>query len=162
MALQNNKYGVFHNFRGADVRESLVDHLYRSLTAAGIPTFLDSEELEKGHDIQSSLKKAIEDSEIYIPIFSTNYAQSPWCLQELTLMCSHLSTSNSTHKMIPLFYQIEPRQVRHHDDERSPYEKAFHDYSRKRRYTPETINQWKNSLKKASDLSGWSLEDASG
>eukprot|EP01018_Ginkgo_biloba_P036409 Gb_31442 [translate_table: standard] len=159
MAFHNNKYCVFVSFRGADVRQSLVDHLFQSLLAAGIPTFLDSEELAKGDDIQSSLEKAIEDSEIYIPIFSTNYAESPWCLKELSLMCEHISTSNTTHKMIPLFYQIEPRQVRHPDDKRSPYAKAFHDHSTKGRYTPETINQWKSSLEKASHLSGWSLEE---
>eukprot|EP01018_Ginkgo_biloba_P036247 Gb_26215 [translate_table: standard] len=61
--------------------------------------------------------------------------------------------------MIPLSYQIKPWQVRHPDNEGSPYAKAFQDHSTKGRYTPERINQWKSSLGKASDLSGWSLEE---
>eukprot|EP01018_Ginkgo_biloba_P036477 Gb_18407 [translate_table: standard] len=162
MAFHNNKYRVFLSFRGTDVRKSLVDHLYQSLVAAGISTFLDSEELEKAHDIQSSLEKAIEESEIYIPIFSTNYAESSWCLEELSVMCSHISKPNSTHKLIPLFYQIEPWQVRYPDNERSPYANAFHDHSTRARYTTHTISKWKNALKEASSLSGWSLDTTSG
>eukprot|EP01018_Ginkgo_biloba_P036448 Gb_16275 [translate_table: standard] len=162
MASQKNKYRVFLNFRGADVRNSLVDHLFQSLVAAGISTFLDSEKIRKGNKIESSLEEAIVDSEIYIPIFSTHYAESSWCLKELSLMWSHVSSSNSTHKMIPLFYQIEPWQVRHPDDERSPYANAFHKHSTKGRYTEHTINQWKNALREASSFSGWSLDTTSG
>eukprot|EP01018_Ginkgo_biloba_P036119 Gb_11158 [translate_table: standard] len=162
MAFHNNKYRVFLSFRGKDVRKSLVDHLYQSLVAAGISTFLDSEELEKGDDIKSSLEKAIVESEIYIPIFSTNYAESSWCLKELSLMCSHISTSKSPHKMIPLFYKVEPSHVRYPDGEKSPYAKYFRDHSKKARHNTDTIDQWKDALEKASSLSGWSLEDASG
>eukprot|EP01018_Ginkgo_biloba_P036085 Gb_12752 [translate_table: standard] len=162
MAFEDIKYSVFLTFRGADVRKSLIDHLYQSLVAAGIPTFLDSEELEKGDHIESSLEKAIVESEIYIPIFSTNFAQSAWCLQELSLMCSHISTPNSTHKMVPLFYKVEPSHVRYADGENSPYAKYFRDHSTKGRHTTDTISQWKNALKQASNLFGFTLEDASG
>eukprot|EP01018_Ginkgo_biloba_P019379 Gb_11526 [translate_table: standard] len=48
MAFHNNQYHVFLSFRGSDVRKSLVDHLYQSLVAAGVRTFLDSKELKKG------------------------------------------------------------------------------------------------------------------
>eukprot|EP01018_Ginkgo_biloba_P015596 Gb_16251 [translate_table: standard] len=77
-------------------------------------------------------------------------------------MCSHISSSNSTHKMIPLFYKVEPSHVRYPRNEKGPYAKAFHDHSTKGRYTTETIEQWKKALKQAYDLSGFSLEDASG
>eukprot|EP01018_Ginkgo_biloba_P036097 Gb_11356 [translate_table: standard] len=162
MAFHNNKYRVFLSFRDKDVRKSLVDHLYQSFVAAGISTFLDSEELEKGDDIKSSLEKAIVESEIYIPIFSTNYAESSWCLKEFSLMCSRISSSNSTHKMIPLFYKVEPSHVRYPDGEESPYAQYFRDHFTKARHTTDTINDWKKALKEASSLSGWSLEDASG
>eukprot|EP01018_Ginkgo_biloba_P036024 Gb_36252 [translate_table: standard] len=77
-------------------------------------------------------------------------------------MRSRISASNSTHKMIPLFYKVEPSHVRYPDGERSPYAIAFRKHSTKGRYATDTINQWKNALKQASDLSGFSLEDASG
>eukprot|EP01018_Ginkgo_biloba_P036643 Gb_29041 [translate_table: standard] len=158
MASHNTKYRVFLSFRGPDVRKSLVDHLYLSLFTAGIHTFIDSEKLEKGHDIGLSLEEAIGNSDIYIPIFSTNYAYSPWCLEELSLMCSHISTFESNHKLIPLFYNVEPSDVRY-PDTLSAYAKAFQKYSTQGRYNTDTINRWKDALNEASSLSGWSLKD---
>eukprot|EP01018_Ginkgo_biloba_P036098 Gb_04748 [translate_table: standard] len=124
-----------------------------SIISISICTFLDSEELEKGEKIESSLEKAIVESEIYIPIFSVNYAQSSWCLKELSLMCSHISSSNSTHKMISLFYKVEPSHVRYPDGETSPYAKYFRDHSTKARHSTDTISEWKDALEKVSSLS---------
>ncbi|GLJ27583.1 hypothetical protein SUGI_0541080 [Cryptomeria japonica] len=77
----NNKFNVFLSFRGKDVRETFVDHLYESLSGAGLKVFLDSKELKKGKDINSSLQTAVETSDILIPIFSRHYAESTWCLR---------------------------------------------------------------------------------
>eukprot|EP01018_Ginkgo_biloba_P005503 Gb_23306 [translate_table: standard] len=149
---KEKRYHVFLSFRGPDVRTTLVDHLYHSLTAAGIHTFLDSEELEKGQDIGTSLEDAIFHSDILIPIFSTRYAESSWCLKELCLMCS------SKNKIIPLFYNVKPSDVRY--TEKGVYAVAFHKHQD--RYNVNTVNQWKEALKEVSDLSGWSLEATSG
>eukprot|EP01018_Ginkgo_biloba_P030824 Gb_14946 [translate_table: standard] len=149
---KEKKYHVFLSFRGLDVRSTLVDHLYHSLTAAGIHTFLDSEKLEKGQDIGVSLKDAIHHSDILIPIFSTRYADSSWCLQELCLMCS------SENKIIPLFYDVKPSDVRY--PHKGVYAVALHKHQD--RHSPHTVNQWKDALKQISSLSGWSLEAASG
>eukprot|EP01018_Ginkgo_biloba_P036683 Gb_33802 [translate_table: standard] len=149
MASHNTKYRVFLSFRGPDVRKTLDDHLYLSLFTAGIHTFIDSEKLEKGHDIGLSLEEAIGNSDIYIPIFSTNYAHSPWCLKELSLMCSHISNVESKHKLIPMFYNVEPSDVRY-PDTRGPYTEAFQKYSTQGRYSADTINRWKDALDKAS------------
>eukprot|EP01018_Ginkgo_biloba_P036090 Gb_21493 [translate_table: standard] len=77
-------------------------------------------------------------------------------------MCSHISTRNSTHKMVPLFYKVEPSHVRYPDGEKSPYAKYFRDHSTKARHGTDTICQWKEALNQASSFSGWSLEDTSG
>eukprot|EP01018_Ginkgo_biloba_P005501 Gb_04201 [translate_table: standard] len=149
---KEKKYHVFLSFRGPDVRTTFVDHLYLSLTAAGIHTFLDSEKLEKGQDIGISLEDAINHSDILIPIFSPCYAGSYWCLKELGLMCS------SRNKIIPLFYNVEPGDVRHPD--KGVYAVAFHKHQD--RHTPDTVNHWKNALKQVCDLSGWTLEATCG
>eukprot|EP01018_Ginkgo_biloba_P038353 Gb_29339 [translate_table: standard] len=149
---KEKKYHVFLSFRGPDVRKNMVNHLYHSLTAVGIHTFLDSKKLEKGQDTGMSLEDAIDHSEILIPIFSANYAESSWCVKELCLMCSSKNT------IIPLFYNAEPWEVRHPDTDKSRYAAAFHKH--KDRYEP--VNQWTEALKKACDLSGWSSEATSG
>lgn len=42
--------------------------------------------MNRGDDIFASLQQAIEVSRILIPIFSHNYAQSAWCLREVSLI----------------------------------------------------------------------------
>ncbi|KAJ9675440.1 hypothetical protein PVL29_024385 [Vitis rotundifolia] len=76
-------YDVFLSFRGADTRYHFTDHLYFALRDNGVHTFRDDEELERGDVIAPGLLKAIEQSRISIVIFSENYAQSRWCLDEL-------------------------------------------------------------------------------
>ncbi|RDX62951.1 bZIP transcription factor 44, partial [Mucuna pruriens] len=84
-SLLSNKrtYEVFMSFRGEDTRDSFVSHLYASLQNAGIIVFKDDESLPRGHYISHSLLRAIEQSQISLVVFSRNYAESRWCLQEL-------------------------------------------------------------------------------
>ncbi|KAJ9680358.1 hypothetical protein PVL29_019623 [Vitis rotundifolia] len=77
------RWGVFLSFRGEDTRLNFTDHLYSALTRTGIDTFRDDEGLERGREIQPSLLKVIEESKVSIVVFSKNYAQSKWCLDEL-------------------------------------------------------------------------------
>ncbi|KAF7850043.1 hypothetical protein BT93_L5923 [Corymbia citriodora subsp. variegata] len=79
-----SKYEVFLSFRGPDTRAGFTDFLFHSLTDAGICVFRDDEELRVGEKIDESLLQAIDNSKIYIPIFSRTYATSKWCLRELT------------------------------------------------------------------------------
>eukprot|EP01018_Ginkgo_biloba_P038744 Gb_03482 [translate_table: standard] len=149
------KHDVFLSFRGPDVRKNFVDHLYHSLTISGIDAFLDSHKLNKGDDIASSLEQAIRGSRIRIPIFSTNFAQSAWCLKEVSLM------SRLEHGLtIPLFYNVTPTQVRYPN--KGPFGDAFEKHYNLGRYSRDEIDGWKNALIKVSNLSGWSLEDSYG
>ncbi|XP_057871462.2 disease resistance protein RUN1 [Cryptomeria japonica] len=154
ISLEQKKYHVFLSFRGSDTRQKLVDHLFESLSAAGIHVFLDSERLRRGENIDRSLRQAIEDTCIHIPIFSTNYADSPWCLKEVTEM------RKSTGLIIPLFYDVEPADVRHPDARK--YARAFASHSQRKRYPLETITEWKEALQYVSSLSGWSMQITSG
>eukprot|EP01018_Ginkgo_biloba_P010662 Gb_38841 [translate_table: standard] len=153
---KEKKYHVFLSFRGPDVRTTLVDHLYDYLTAAGIHTFLDSTKLKKGQDIGMSLNDAIDHSDILIPIFSPRYAESSWCMKEVCLMCSSKNT------IIPLFYNVEPWEVRYPDTDKSKYAVAFDNHITKGRHSLQEVNDWKDAMKQVSSLSGWSFEATSG
>ncbi|KAL4574275.1 hypothetical protein LXL04_021103 [Taraxacum kok-saghyz] len=77
------KYHVFLSFRGEDTRKTFVDHLYTALVQNGIYTYKDDETLPRGDSIGPSLMNAIEESQIAVIVFSKNYANSTWCLDEL-------------------------------------------------------------------------------
>ncbi|XP_039165618.1 disease resistance protein RPV1-like [Eucalyptus grandis] len=75
------KYQVFLNFCGRDTRDGFTSFLHRDLKNNGIHAFMDDEELRVGEEIGVELLQAIDDSQIYVPIFSENYASRKWCLQ---------------------------------------------------------------------------------
>ncbi|KEH17154.1 disease resistance protein (TIR-NBS-LRR class) [Medicago truncatula] len=76
-------YDVFLSFRGSDTRYGFTGNLYKDLCRKRIRTFIDDKDLQRGDEITPSLFKAIEESRIFIPILSINYASSSFCLDEL-------------------------------------------------------------------------------
>ncbi|GLJ36454.1 hypothetical protein SUGI_0732030 [Cryptomeria japonica] len=151
------KYHVFLSFRGPDVRKSLVDHLFRALASVGIHAFLDNERLEKGEIIGLSLEKAIQNSDILIPIFSIGYADSSWCLEEVRQMWK----CRSRGLIIPLFYDVNPSDVRYPLNDKGKYAEAFKKHYSKAnlpgRFESQIIDEWKDALQYVSSLSGWSV-----
>ena len=93
-------YDVFLSFRDEDTRSTFTDHLYSALVSNGIHTFRDDEELEKGGVIAGELLNAIEESRIFIIIFSKDYANSSWCLNELEKI-TECMTTNDQRKILP-------------------------------------------------------------
>jgi hypothetical protein len=112
-------YDVFLSFRGEDTRASFTSHLYASLQNAGIHVFRDDNSLPRGENIYTILR-SIEESRIAIIIFSTNYAYSWWCLQELEKIMECNRTNGQI--VLPLFYDVNPSEVRHQSGE---FGKAF-------------------------------------
>ncbi|KAI5356078.1 hypothetical protein L3X38_008973 [Prunus dulcis] len=78
------KYQVFLSVRGEDTRKGFTGHLHAALSDAGIRAFLDDNELERTEFIKKQLEQAIDGSMISIIVFSKRYADSSWCLDELT------------------------------------------------------------------------------
>eukprot|EP01018_Ginkgo_biloba_P038309 Gb_09197 [translate_table: standard] len=146
--MANRKFDVFLSFHGKDTRKTLVDHLYHRLTSVQINVFLDNEKLEKGADIGFNLENAIHNSHILIPIFSKNYARSAWCLNEVRNMIESRGT------VMPIFYDVEPHEVRH---QRGPFAEAFQAHRNNHRCSEYTINEWCRALHAACSSSGWSL-----
>ncbi|XP_057458668.1 disease resistance protein RPV1-like isoform X2 [Lotus japonicus] len=101
---------VFLSFRGEDTRASFTSHLYAALQNAGVNVFRDDDSLPRGDQITSSLLQAIEDSQISVIVFSINYANSRWCMEELVKIMDCHRTIGQV--VLPVFYGVDPSEVR--------------------------------------------------
>ncbi|KAI3516533.1 hypothetical protein L1887_15451 [Cichorium endivia] len=144
------KYHVFLSFRGEDTRKNFVDHLYTALVQKGIYTYKDDETLPRGESIGPSLMTAIEESQIAVIIFSKNYADSSWCLDELEYIMKCRETGGKI--VMPIFYDVDPSEVR---KQKRKYEEAFlkHELENNNK-----VDSWRKALVDASNISGWELE----
>jgi len=144
-------YDVFLNFRGADTRFGFTGFLYKALSDRGIRTFIDDEELQRGFGVTPSIWKAIEESRIFIIIFSTNYAFSSFCLDELTLILGRYMENGRV--VLPVFYHVDPSVIRHgtgsYGDALATHEERF------MKDSEERLERWRTSLNKAANLSGY-------
>ncbi|XP_042482201.1 disease resistance protein RUN1-like [Macadamia integrifolia] len=148
---QPSPYDVFVNFRGPDTRTNFTSLLYKALIKDGVRAYRDSEELWEGEEICPSLIRAIQGSEISIPIFSKNYAESKYCLRELAEIWEcHVSNGQA---ILPVFIDVEPRNVGH---QKGSFERPFQEHQRKCDSTE--VKSWKNALKEVGNLKGWPLK----
>ncbi|BAT80136.1 hypothetical protein VIGAN_02311400, partial [Vigna angularis var. angularis] len=139
------KYDVFVNFRGGDIRSGFLSHLIETFRTNNIKTFVDCA-LERGHEIWKSLIEAIESSSISLIIFSPDYASSYWCLEELVTI--HECREKFKQIVIPVFYQVEPRIVRHQSES---YKDSFDRHGREDQIK---VQRWRKALKDSVSLSG--------
>ncbi|XP_039155636.1 TMV resistance protein N-like [Eucalyptus grandis] len=109
-----------------DVRHGFLSHLYAALDQRNTH-FVDREELWKGEEISPALMRAIKESRIAIIVFSENYASSPWCLEEL-LKIMECKEQNDLMVVFPVFYKVEPREVR---GGRESYKRAMDNHESK-------------------------------
>ncbi|KAM7461429.1 hypothetical protein LguiA_029550 [Lonicera macranthoides] len=151
-AIAGEEYEVFLSFCGKDTRLGFTDFLYTYLCGAAISTFRDKEGLHVGEEIGPELLKAINDSKIYIPIFSKNYAYSKWCLLELAHMVK--CQENGDRMIFPIFYDVDPSEVRH--PYTGSYENAFRQH--KRKFDEKKVQQWEEALGIVGKLKGLELK----
>ncbi|XP_056166541.1 disease resistance protein L6-like isoform X4 [Syzygium oleosum] len=145
------EYQVFLNFRGGDTRFGFTSFLHQDLVRNSIRAFIDEEELRVGEEIGGELLQAIDNSQIYIPIFSRNYADSKWCLRELARMVDNTSKSKEK-KILPIFYDVEPDDV----DLKTPvYRTAIDEH--KKKLPRHKVESWEEALKKVDKIKGWVL-----
>ena len=143
-------WDVFLSFRG-DTRFTFTDHLYSALCEKHIRTFRDEEGLDRGEEIGSSLLKAIEESRMYIVVFSKTYAHSKWCLDELAKIMECKTQKGLM--VVPVFYHVDPSHVR---NQRRSFGEAFDKYQK----VPEDkVMRWKAALTEAANLSGYHVQD---
>ena len=149
------RYDVFLSFRGKDTRHTFTDHLYGALDRGNINTFRDDEKLPRGEEISPQLLKAIEGSRFAIIVFSKNYANSKWCLDELVKIME--CEEEKGQKVFPIFYHVEPTEVRNQTE---IYGEAFKNHETNAdEEKKKKIEEWRAALRKAGQLKGFHLQD---
>ncbi|XP_042960764.1 disease resistance protein RUN1-like isoform X2 [Carya illinoinensis] len=143
-------HDVFLSFRGKDVRHNFISHLNCALRQSGIKTYMDGIDLERGEQISSELFKAVEESQISIIVFSKNYAESRWCLDELLkiLECKKIMKQI----VLLIFYKVKPSEVRHQNGR---FGEAFTKLGKiiKNDIKP-LMESWKEALEEVANFSG--------
>ncbi|CAJ2665836.1 unnamed protein product [Trifolium pratense] len=143
-------HDVFLSFRGEDTRYSFASHLYEALQKFGIKVFIDHSSLQRGDHISISLSCAIEQSQIAIIVFSKNYANSRWCLDELKKIMECHRTIGQV--VVPVFYHVDPSEVRHQKGE---FGLAFQRLLNKISNEVELARSWRKTLCQAANIAGF-------
>ncbi|KAK2365734.1 disease resistance protein RPV1 [Trifolium repens] len=149
-------YQVFLSFRGTDTRYGFANNLYCALEDKGINTFIDHKGLQRGDEITPTLIKTINESRIYIPIFSINYASSSFCLDELVHIM--LGSKEKGRLVLPVFYGVDPSDVRH---QKGSYCEALAEHEKKfqnNEKNMERLYQWKIALNQAANIAGYDFK----
>ncbi|XP_071704613.1 disease resistance protein Roq1-like [Rutidosis leptorrhynchoides] len=147
---QTLNHDVFLSFRGEDTRKTFVDHLYTALVQQGIRTYKDDETLPRGESIGPALLTAIRESGISVIVFSQNYADSSWCLDELAYIMKCKDEIGII--VMPIFYHVDPSEVR---KQKGKFGEAFLKHMSENN---NKIEVWKNALVGASNISGWEMK----
>ena len=147
------KYDVLLSFRGEDTRTGFTTYLYKALEQKGINTFMDNK-LPRGEEISVELLKTIEESMILVIVFSKNYAESKWCLDELVKIVECLENDQMV-LLRPIFYNVEPREVR---NQLGNFGIALANHGKEFKDNMGKMLIWREALSKAASVSGWHYE----
>ncbi|KAI4365564.1 hypothetical protein MLD38_021539 [Melastoma candidum] len=105
------EHDVFVSFRGEQVRDNFLSHLYAELDRRGIDYYRDNDKREIGMLISDKLSHAIKHSMVSIILFSSKYAESRWCLNELVEILE-VHEKHWDHVFVPIFYHVGAGEVR--------------------------------------------------
>ena len=147
------EYAVFLSFRGEDTREGFTSYLYKALCNKGINTFIDDIDLPRGEEISEKLIQAIKNSSILVIVFSENYAESKWCLDELAEIVECREKDHEV-QIRPIFYNVDPSEIRNQNG-KFGNALANHEKNFKNNKDKDKVQRWRDALKKAASASGW-------
>ncbi|KAI9111867.1 hypothetical protein K1719_017557 [Acacia pycnantha] len=122
-----------------------------SFTRHGINTYMDCD-LERGNEISLTILKAIKQSKILLLVFSENYAESRWTMNELAKIMECKRTKGQ--HVIPIFYKVHPRDVRY---QKGNYEISFKRHKKLLEANNSAVQQWETAMTEAANLSGWEI-----
>ncbi|KAK4261194.1 hypothetical protein QN277_004228 [Acacia crassicarpa] len=143
------KHEVFISFRGEDTRITFTSHLYAAFRRHDIRTYIDHN-LERGDEISATLLGAIEDARLSVIVFSENYADSRWCLDELVKIVE--CSKKKKQMIVPVFYEVDPSTVR---EQTGSYAEAFARNEQSFEDNMEKVQLWRHALTEASTDSGF-------
>ncbi|KFK28602.1 hypothetical protein AALP_AA7G019000 [Arabis alpina] len=146
------QFDVFVSFRGKDTRNTFTSYLLQFLHRKGIDAFFDGK-LRRGKDI-SVLFERIEQSKMSIIVFSENYANSTWCLEELwkIMQCRQ----KFGHGVLPIFYKVKKSDV---ENQKGSFQTPFQNPKESFKGGDYKIGAWKEALKTASNILGYVLPE---
>ncbi|KAG2241963.1 hypothetical protein Bca52824_096194, partial [Brassica carinata] len=142
---------VFINFRG-ELRKAFVSHLERALKINGINVFID-EHQTRGNDL-STLFNRIEESKIALAIFSSQYAESKWCLNELEKIKERVDLGELV--VIPIFYKVEVADVKKLG---GVFAEKFWELAKN--HKGEKIDKWREALAAVTQKFGFEITETS-
>ncbi|XP_021747215.1 disease resistance protein TAO1-like [Chenopodium quinoa] len=141
-------WDVFLSFRGEDTRHNFTTFLRDALEIKGLRPFMDDKGMEKGDAIQPTLDEAIVDSALAVAIISPRYADSRWCLDELSRLFE------CRKRVIPVFYGVDPSDVRRQRGELGMgFQKLTTDDAKK--FSEAEIQKWRSALEEAGKIAGY-------
>lgn len=147
--IPQQKHEVFLSFRGEDTRYTFTGHLHATLTRLQVNTYIDYN-LQRGDEISSSLLRAIEEAKLSVVVFSKNYGNSKWCLDELVKILECKRTKGQI--VLPIFYDIDPSTVR---NQSGSYAEAFVKHEKQFQGRVDKVQKWREALREAANYSGW-------
>lgn len=145
MGKSKNMPQLFINFRGKDERQKLLPHLKHHLKDSNVNVFTDDDAV--GEPLKN-LFKHIRRSRIVIVIFSINYMESEWCLDELVEIRKCLETEKIDFA-IPIFYKVKTSHVK---EQSGKFGKKIVALQKKHRSS--RIIKWKKALRYVAKLIG--------
>lgn len=143
-------YHVFLSFRG-ETRKEFTCFLYEALKAEGFVAFMDKCDIPVGDEVASTIKEGIRNSTSAIIIFSQDYANSKWCLDELVLILQRRQTSK--YFIIPIFYDVRIEDIK---NPHGNYARALEKHMEK--HSANKVVEWRKALEEVGRLRGIHLE----
>ncbi|KAG7536377.1 Toll/interleukin-1 receptor homology (TIR) domain [Arabidopsis suecica] len=130
---------VFINFRGKELRKGFISFLVPALKDNNINVFIDDQE-ERGKYL-TSLFDRIGESKIALVIFSEDYTESKWCLDELVQIKECMDQNKL--RVIPIFYKLDPAVVKRLQGK---FGDQFRDLEYRYKHKPERPQKWKEAV----------------
>ncbi|XP_022637413.1 TMV resistance protein N-like [Vigna radiata var. radiata] len=143
-------YDVFISFLGEDTGNNFVGHLRKELGRKGMVTLNDESDMRTEEGLSPAVCEAIEESRIFIVVFSENYASSTWCLDELVKIIERTHT-NSKQVVYPVFYHVDPSDIR---KMRNSFGKHMTAHENEIGKESQRMQAWRSALSEAVNLPG--------
>lgn len=105
---------VFINHRSIDTKRTVATLLYDQFVRLNLHPFLDNKNMKPGDKLFENINGAIRNCKVGVAVFSPTYCDSYFCLHELALIMEMKK------KVIPIFCDIKPSQLRVVDDGKYP------------------------------------------
>ncbi|CAN0890528.1 Disease resistance protein RUN1 [Linum grandiflorum] len=140
------EYDVFLCFRGADTRDGFTSHLMDALSKNQIKTFIDHDHNKT--DSLLHLLSVLQRSALSVVVFSENFADSVWCLEEVAIVS--LNMNKFGHRVLPIFYKVSPSDVK---DDFGSYAATI-DRQLGASRSVEDRKRWKDALKAVANSAG--------